>query len=431
MVAPAARQIQHEFSVANFEDTLADPSIATFANGNYIVAYTRDHQVNRDIHFAIVDAAGTAHVLADTPLAYTFHEEYGSAVATSGNLAAVVYTQDIVSSDIMLKIVDSAGGVVAPRRSWIFPANAALPDIATLADGRFVIVWSDLTFSSDVFGRIYDPMSRTFSGDAFPIVTGAGEQGLPTVAGLPDGGFLVTWSDVPAANLAAATVHGRRFDATGAPIGDEFLLDTGAPGQATTAVAANAAGDILAVWQDLSGQYTTDTSPPGIQGQFLEPATEVVGGTPGNDVLQGYGQAEVFNGGKGNDTIFAGGGNDLITGGAGRDLLFGEAGADRFDYNRIGDSKPGGPLRDVIKDFRHVEGDRIDLRTIDADSTALINAGNQRFEFIGGGTFTGAARELRVAGGIVRGDTNGDGIADFEIRVQTGGGTLVAADFFL
>ena len=417
-----------EFTVADPVEPLDAPAIATFANGSYIVTYTNEHGTlgGNDIYFSIVNAAGTGHVRTDTALAVTDAAEDASAVATSNNIAAVVYAVEDVSPDVILKIVDSAG-VVLDTKSVTGHA-ASRPDVARLADGRFLIVWTEFTTSADAFGRIYDPATLSFSGAAFAIVSGPGDQGVATVAGLPDGGFVATWTEVPA-GANAGTVHARRFDATGAPAGDPFLLDTGTPGQAFTVVDANSAGAIFAVWNDFSGEATTDTQPPGLQGQFLQALTEPVVGTNGNDQIQATGLSEVINGLKGNDTVHAAGGDDIITGGRGRDLLFGEAGADRFDYNSLADSKLGAALRDVIKDFRHSEGDRIDLKTIDADTDA--SAGNQKFKFIGSAAFTGTDRELRFANGVVQGDTNGDGIAEFEIKVQTGGVVLVAGDFVL
>ena len=208
-----------------------------------------------------------------------------------------------------------------------------------------------------MLGRIYDPVAGTFSTGAFLVATGPGDQLTPTVVGLPDGGFLVTWTD---ANTPV-TVQARRFDATGAPAGDVFRVDGGTPGQFLGVVAANSAGNVFAVWGDATGENTTDTSLPGLQGQFFLPVTEIVNGTDGNDAIQTYGLSEAINGLKGNDTIHAAGGDDVINGGRGRDLIFGEAGADRFDFNRLAESRVGVALRDILKDFRHREGDRIDL----------------------------------------------------------------------
>jgi serralysin len=109
-----------------------------------------------------------------------------------------------------------------------------------------------------------------------------------------------------------------------------------------------------------------------------------------------------------------------------RHRRYGGAAADRFDFNAAAET-PDGSGRDIIQGFSRAEGDRIDLATIDADTSA--NPGNDKFSFIGAEAFHGGGGELRFAGGILRGDINGDRVADFEIKVI--GSTLGAADLIL
>lgn len=139
----------------------------------------------------------------------------------------------------------------------------------------------------------------------------------------------------------------------------------------------------------------------------------------GNDTVKGL---------AGNDLIDGGTGNDTLTGGLGRDTLKGGTGADMFDFNVVADS-PDGTGRDTIQGFSHAQGDRIDLAGIDASTKA---AGNQAFKWVQAAdldaAFTGLAGQLRFAGGILMGDTDGDRQADFEIRI-TGG--VQAGDLIL
>ncbi|HEV7245783.1 MAG TPA: calcium-binding protein [Shinella sp.] len=151
---------------------------------------------------------------------------------------------------------------------------------------------------------------------------------------------------------------------------------------------------------------------------------ENAAGTNAGDILFGSGVANLLKGLGGDDQIAGRGGNDVLTGGRGMDLLQGDSGADRFDFNGVFESAVGA-RRDVILDFS--DGDKIDLRDIDADAG---RGGNQAFSFIGGNGFSGDAGELRFEGGVVSGDVNGDGQADFEIEVQ-GLGSLFRSDFLL
>lgn len=153
---------------------------------------------------------------------------------------------------------------------------------------------------------------------------------------------------------------------------------------------------------------------------------ENAAGTGVGDLIFGSSVANVLKGLGGDDQIAGRGGKDVLVGGRGMDLLQGDSGADRFDFNGLGESAVGA-RRDVILDFDRGEGDRIDVRDIDANTG---RGGNQTFSFIGESGFSGTAGELRFADGVVAGDVNGDGFSDFEIEVQ-GVGTLFRSDFLL
>jgi hypothetical protein len=147
----------------------------------------------------------------------------------------------------------------------------------------------------------------------------------------------------------------------------------------------------------------------------------------------------VINGTAGNDLINATNApagqllpsdlGDTITGGLGKDTMAGGLGDDKFNFDLTAESVKGAN-HDVILDFSHGQGDRIDLASIDAKS----GGGNQAFKFIGKQGFHDQKGELhfvKKAGFVlVEGDINGDGRADFQIEVQ-GVGKLVAGDFVL
>jgi Ca2+-binding RTX toxin-like protein len=135
----------------------------------------------------------------------------------------------------------------------------------------------------------------------------------------------------------------------------------------------------------------------------------------GRDDLDGTGNARAnrLDGNAGANTLDGGAGADSMEGGLGADVfLFGSA------------TEADG---DVIADFNVAEGDRIDLRRIDPDSSLL---GNQSFTWIGGADFGEVVGELRFASWVLEGDLDGDGGADFQVTL-TGIATLTAANIWL
>ena len=146
-----------------------------------------------------------------------------------------------------------------------------------------------------------------------------------------------------------------------------------------------------------------------------------ISGLDGNDTLYGNGGVDTLNGGNGNDFLYGGAGTDHMTGGSGNDT-FAFAGGEFGGATTV--------TADEIVDFASGQ-DKIDLSAVDAN--ALLG-GDQAFSFVGTAAFSNTAGELRyelISGNTyVTGDTNGDGIADFMIKVD-GSHVFTGADFGL
>lgn len=140
-------------------------------------------------------------------------------------------------------------------------------------------------------------------------------------------------------------------------------------------------------------------------------------GRDGFDLLDGRGGKDKLYGGNGNDKLYGGANADLLVGGRGSDLLEGGGGKDTFVFNGKADSAVGAK-RDVITDFSSSERDKIDL------------SGFGGLDFIGDADFSGSAGELRFENEILAVDTNGDGKADFEVKLE-GVDSLSLNDFIL
>ena len=156
----------------------------------------------------------------------------------------------------------------------------------------------------------------------------------------------------------------------------------------------------------------------------------------GTAAIKGTGNtlANEINGNAGNNLLDAGSGNDVLNGGAradrliggvGRDLLAGGSGADDLVFRKAGETGVGA-RRDVVQDFARGE-DTIDLSGIDAH---VGRRGDQVFTFIATKSFSGTEGELRFKSGVLSGDTDGDGVADFQIAL-TDVTKLAAGDLLL
>jgi Ca2+-binding RTX toxin-like protein len=162
---------------------------------------------------------------------------------------------------------------------------------------------------------------------------------------------------------------------------------------------------------------------------FGQEGDDVLDGGEGLDRLYGGSDGDALSGGAGNDILYGEAGTDTLTGDTGVDFMSGGAGADSFVF-ASGDSGATLAMADRIIDFSNAQGDVIDLSAIDA----VNGDDDDAFAFIGSAAFGSIAGQLRteVIGGntYVQGDTNGDGVADFIIRLD-GNVALSSGDFFL
>lgn len=144
-------------------------------------------------------------------------------------------------------------------------------------------------------------------------------------------------------------------------------------------------------------------------------------GSIGDDELRGGGGADKLRGGPG---------DDLLTGGPNGDKLSGGDGANVFAYTATKQSKPTASHRDTILDFK-TGTDKIDLTAINA---MLEASGRKPFHFIAEAPLTGRPGQLHYIDFgrylLVEGDKNGDGVADFAVKVF-GSEELTGGDFLL
>lgn len=123
--------------------------------------------------------------------------------------------------------------------------------VAANAAGSFVVVWRSAGQDGDgdgVFAQRYDA-SGAPAGEEFQVnLVTTGDQREPAVAVDDSGEFTVVWESALSAGSQDVVV-GRRFDATGQPLGGEFEIGEGDWDDLTgLAVAPGGAGAFVVVW---------------------------------------------------------------------------------------------------------------------------------------------------------------------------------------
>jgi hypothetical protein len=131
------------------------------------------------------------------------------------------------------------------------------PEVGLDATGRFVVVWSigDDIVPSGVFGRRFDAVGAPL-GDEFLVNAPTGQIHVhPSLAVAADGRFVVAWEERTRYSTTPFLddVFARRYDAEGGTEEDPFLVNPASTDfQSRPAVAGTPAGEFTVVWSQRS-----------------------------------------------------------------------------------------------------------------------------------------------------------------------------------
>lgn len=239
------------------------PAVAMNDAGRFVVVW-RDELAAGELNGAIVaqifDAGGGrvgGNLRVNEPGSL---EKRSPAVAIddAGNFAVVWEEYESFKSVVVKGRFFAADGTPAGAPMQMNAQHfevAQRPAIAMDAAGNGVVVW-DLTpnyMHYDVVGRRFTANGATL-GNIFTVNTQtAAYQYAPSAAMDDQGRFVVAWTSGPASfEEDGRNIEARRFLADGTPLGNQQLVNTWSAGeQDDSAVAMDAAGNFVVVWQDL------------------------------------------------------------------------------------------------------------------------------------------------------------------------------------
>ena len=277
-----------EFQINPATDSYArQGDVAALPDGGFVATWrAKPLGGSRGENFAQrFDANGDAvgDPIQITDISFWSHN-YGSPFVTtlSNGGFVVTYNGQVSGGDhheILGRLYDAAGTPVDDEfvvNSWMTGAQFE-PSVTGLSDGGFVITWTsgkDPDGSSGIYGQRYDEFGAPV-GSEFQVNTHIpGAQWDSSVAALSDDGFVATWvSNDQDGSLRG--VFGQRFDANGATDGDEFQINTHALyDQWVASVVGLSDGGFVVTWES-DGQ---DGSGDGIYGQRYDANGDAAGG---------------------------------------------------------------------------------------------------------------------------------------------------------
>jgi len=253
------------------------PSVAMDADGDFVVVWQSDFQLNAgDIYAQRYNANGSKAGGEFLVNSYTSNHQKAPSVAMDADGDFVVSWHGAGTGDangVYAQRFNASGTKVGSEIlvNTYTSGNQENSSVAMDADGDFVVSWQDAGQDGDGFG-IY---IQRFTAAGTPVgseglvnsgyTTGA--QKNPSVAMDDDGDFVVVWQDgasaVDGKDGDGYGVYMQRYNASGTKAGGERLVhNTYTTGdQLNPSVAMDADGDFVVSWQgrggggDLSGVY--------------------------------------------------------------------------------------------------------------------------------------------------------------------------------
>ena len=323
------------------------PNVAALAGGGFLVTWNDSQAGNLwSVRGQIFDASGT-RVGGEMVL---------NGAGSGGKFDAVAAA--LPSGGFVAAWVDFGhpGGIVAQlfgadgtRIGAQFTVNTAQiqdqtdPSIAVLATGDFVVAWTDRSaeggdrYSPAVKAQMFDAAGARIGGEFVVNTATLGGQSTPAVVALPWGGFLVSWQNSGSGgdDPFDSGVRAQIFDASGAKAGGEFLVNIGTDWDQIAPVGAVlASGAVVIGWTESGAHIGGFEREQRVEARMFTPAPT----TPeGEEVIHGTAGDDLLDGRGGNDVLFGSAGNDRLSGGTGRDYMEGGAGNDVYEVDAAGE----------------------------------------------------------------------------------------------
>ncbi|MEQ8320498.1 MAG: tandem-95 repeat protein, partial [Rhodospirillales bacterium] len=274
------------------EDASVDVNEDTGFNGQLVAADPNGDAVTFSVQTG--PAHGSVNINSDGSYTYTPDADYSgadsfmfNATDPDGNVGTGTITVDVAPVADAPSLDVSAGEVALINGDSLvgtgeFLVNAtveegqAYPSSAALADGGFVITWrgdDDSVSRLGIYAQRFDAYGAP-SGAEFQVNTDqVGYKQYPQATPLADGGFLITWA-ADAQDGDGYGVYAQRYDASGATVGGEFLINTTTvDDQDFPAVTTLSDGGLVVTWES-TGQ---DGSVQGIFGQRYDSSANAIG----------------------------------------------------------------------------------------------------------------------------------------------------------
>ena len=268
-----------EFRINTYTTELQfTPSVALDGSGNFLVVWASFSQdgSSHGVFGQRYNSVGASQGLEFRVNTYTTNPQRFATVAAqpAGSFVVVWHSflQDGSDYGIFGQRYAGSGAPLGPEfRINTYTTNKQIAASVATTSAGFVVVWGSTPQDGSgygVFGQRYDSSGAPL-GPEFRVNTyTTSYQERPAVAADPAGNFVVVWQSY-AQDGSYHGIFGQRYAASGAPLGQEFRVNTHTTNvQWTPSIAADSAGNFAVIW----ASYGQDGSGTGVFGQRYDSA---------------------------------------------------------------------------------------------------------------------------------------------------------------
>ena len=227
-------------------------------------------------------ASGTAVVQADGSFIYTYDPNTGfegqdsfefQVTDSEGNTDTGIVSIEVFSEVTGDNTAVGGDDVLVNTHTT---GSQHFPAIATFSDGGYILVWRSTGQdggAGGIYGQRYDAGGASLGSEFLINQAVTPDQFDPDVAVLSDDSFVVTWTSFDQ-NPSSHEVYARHYDNGGAALGGEFQVNTHTnSAQHSSSVTALANGGFVVTWTS----WDQDGSGKGIFAQQFDSSGQTVG----------------------------------------------------------------------------------------------------------------------------------------------------------
>lgn len=249
------------------------PSVATLTDGRLITTWWSNDPGDGDgscirARLFLPDMSGAVYTDFIVNSTTQYSQYYSSVTAlANGGFAIAWYSYEDAGSAraIRVRTYTATGSPTGPD-AVVFSGLSSDPVITALSDGSFVV---SSVMPGGLYYRVYNSAGVATGA---PVFVDNGDS--PSLTTLPDGRFLLSWSDSTPGDGSGAAVYAGIYNATGVVVSPRQINTTTTGAQSDPVVAPLANGGFVAAWRSDDGG---DGSGSCIRAMFYGPDLEVVG----------------------------------------------------------------------------------------------------------------------------------------------------------